>query len=48
VESEANGWAVQQVWGFQEIDGARRYARNIVCTKGNARETIRLVYDYTP
>lgn len=46
VESKDKGWTAKQVWGFQIIDGARRYARNIAVTKGSERVTVRLVYDY--
>lgn len=46
VESKDNGWEAKQVWGFQLVDGARRYCRNIVVTKNAEREAIRLVYDY--
>lgn len=46
VESVGNGWKGTQVWGFQIVDGERRYARNIVVTKGDKRVETRLVYDY--
>lgn len=46
VESVNNGWTAKQIWGFQEIDGARRYARNVVVTKGPERKEARLYYDY--
>ena len=48
VESKDNGWIARQIWGFQVIEGERRYCRNIVVTKGEERAAIRLVYDYTP
>ena len=46
VESKGNGWTARQVWGFQVIDGVRRYARNVVVTKGSERAAIRLVYNW--
>jgi hypothetical protein len=48
VDSKDNGWIARQIWGFQIIEGERRYCRNIVVTKGEERVTARLVYDYTP
>jgi len=40
-------WTVKQIWGFQVVDGARRYARNIVATTETGdRAEIRLLYDY--
>ncbi|EJT46962.1 hypothetical protein A1Q1_04205 [Trichosporon asahii var. asahii CBS 2479] len=45
-----NGWVAIQTWGFQNIavNGTteRRFARNIVVTKGKDRVEIRLVYDF--
>ncbi|KAB5579871.1 hypothetical protein GE09DRAFT_1080032 [Coniochaeta sp. 2T2.1] len=46
VESLESGWTARQVWGFQEIEGVRRYCRNIVVEKGAERVEIRLVYDF--
>ncbi|KAF9879774.1 hypothetical protein CkaCkLH20_02585 [Colletotrichum karsti] len=48
VESIDNGWTASQVWGFQTINGERRYARNVLVQKGGKRVEIRLVYDYLP
>ncbi len=46
-ESQAEGsWVAQQVWGFQTVDGERRYARNVVITKGDERVEFRVVYDF--
>lgn len=45
-KNEDNGWVAEQVWGFQLVDGERRYCRKVVVTKGSKREQIRLVYDY--
>jgi hypothetical protein len=47
VESVGNGWTATQVWGFQVVDGVRRYCRNIVVAKGSERVEMRLVYDYS-
>lgn len=46
VQSMTNDWVAHQLWGFQEIDGKRYYARMVVVTKGNERKTARLIYDY--
>ncbi len=46
VESLENGWTATQIWGFQVVNGERRYARNIVVAKESERVEIRLVYDY--
>jgi len=46
VESKTNGWTAEQIWGFQVVDGKRRYCRNIVVLKGSDRAAVRLVYDY--
>ncbi|KAI8266167.1 hypothetical protein K4K58_010303 [Colletotrichum sp. SAR11_239] len=48
VESIDNGWTATQIWGFQIIDGQRRYARNVLVQKGGKRVEIRLVYDWLP
>lgn len=46
VTSVNNGWEAKQVWGFQDKDGKRMYARNVVVTKGKERREARLYYDY--
>lgn len=46
VESQTNGWTARQVWGFQIVDGLRRYTRAIVVTKGSERVAVHLYYDY--
>ena len=48
VESLDNGWTATQIWGFQVVNGERRYCRNIVVAKGSERVEMRLVYDYLP
>ncbi|KAK2068715.1 hypothetical protein P8C59_003343 [Phyllachora maydis] len=47
-ESLDNGWVATQVWGFQRLEGERRYARNVVVVKGDERVECRLVYDFIP
>lgn len=44
--SVGNGWVARQIWGFQEFDGVRKYARNIVVKKGDKVERVTMVYDY--
>ncbi|KAI9723172.1 MAG: hypothetical protein M1828_004275 [Chrysothrix sp. TS-e1954] len=46
VTSMDSGWVASQVWAFQEVNGMRMYARNVVVTKGKDRKEARLVYDY--
>merc|ERR1712000_173118 len=31
------GWVAQQIWGFQQVDGLRRYCRNVLVTKDSER-----------
>ncbi|KAL7799136.1 hypothetical protein V8C37DRAFT_398960 [Trichoderma ceciliae] len=45
-ENKEKGWIAEQVWGFQIVNGERRYSRNVVVTKGEERAQIRLVYDF--
>lgn len=46
VESLENGWTARQIWGFQMVNGERRYCRNIVVRKGEEKVEFRLVYDW--
>ena len=46
VESQDYGWTADQVWGFQEVEGERRYCRNIIVVKEDQRAEFRFVYDY--
>ena len=46
VVSQDNGWTATQIWGFQDINGERRYCRNIVIAKGDQRAEFRFVYNY--
>uniref|UniRef100_A0A8H7ND64 Uncharacterized protein n=1 Tax=Bionectria ochroleuca TaxID=29856 RepID=A0A8H7ND64_BIOOC len=47
VESVGNGWTATQIWGFQKIEGERRYVRHVVVKKEDKTEVVKLVYDYT-
>lgn len=40
------GWTENQIWGFEIVDGKRRYTRRIVGKKGDKEQKLRLVYDY--
>lgn len=42
------GWSATQVWGFQDVDGERRYCRNLLVVKDDQRVECRFVYDYVP
>lgn len=44
--SQDSDWIADQIWGFETVDGVRRYTRRVLCKKGNKVETLRLVYDY--
>ncbi|KAH7129220.1 hypothetical protein EDB81DRAFT_697352 [Dactylonectria macrodidyma] len=44
--SQGNGWDATQVWGFQTVNGERRYCRRVLATKGKKRATVFFVYDY--
>lgn len=57
VESRTRDWVATQIWGFQTVDGERRYCRNILIqtVKRNDKNEIeeflqrhdfRFVYDY--
>ncbi|ETI28713.1 hypothetical protein G647_01164 [Cladophialophora carrionii CBS 160.54] len=43
---DAGGWQAEMVWGFEEINGERRYTRRIVVWKNAEFQRVRLVYDY--
>ncbi|KOS22492.1 hypothetical protein ESCO_002331 [Escovopsis weberi] len=43
---EKGGWTAWQVWGFREIGGERRHARNVVAKRGGEARRIVLYYDY--
>ncbi|KAF7550963.1 hypothetical protein G7Z17_g5379 [Cylindrodendrum hubeiense] len=45
-ESQGNGWDATQIWGFQTVNGERRYCRRALVTKGKKRATFLSVYDY--
>jgi hypothetical protein len=42
----SGGWTAIQIWGFQVVDGERRYVRNVVVQKDDQRAEFRLVYDW--
>ena len=46
VENDEAGWIVNQIWGFQVIDGERRWARNLVAKKDEKILKEKLVYDW--
>ena len=39
-------WTAEQVWGFEEINGERRYTRRLIVWKDGKEEKCRLVYNY--
>ncbi|KAL3462530.1 hypothetical protein BJX64DRAFT_288218 [Aspergillus heterothallicus] len=46
ITNEEAGWTIDQVWGFEEIDGKRYHTRRSVLVKGDAVERGRIVYNY--
>ncbi|KAI0184241.1 hypothetical protein EV127DRAFT_516271 [Xylaria flabelliformis] len=46
VHSAEDGWTGTQVWGFQMVNGKRRYVRNIVVAKGDESHRFRMIYDW--
>ncbi|PGH28361.1 hypothetical protein GX50_08903 [[Emmonsia] crescens] len=46
VRNQEAGWTGEQIWGFEMIDGVRRYTRRIVVAKGSQVEKVRLVYTF--
>ncbi|KAL2041348.1 hypothetical protein N7G274_005730 [Stereocaulon virgatum] len=45
-ENVEKGWTADQIWGFEQINGERRYVRHVVVRKGDDWKQARLVYDY--
>jgi hypothetical protein len=48
ITNEEAGWTIDQVWGFEEINGERYHTRRSVLVKGDAVERGRIVYNYVP
>ncbi|EPS33669.1 hypothetical protein POX_a01335 [Penicillium oxalicum] len=46
VVNEESGWTAEQIWGFEVINGERRYTRRVAVVKGKKVEMARLVYEY--
>ena len=46
VESQGNGWTANQLWGFAETGGVRKYTRRVIVKKGKEIKRARLVYDF--
>lgn len=42
------GWTAVQIWGFQIINGERRYVRQVVVEKDGKVEQVKMVYDWLP
>lgn len=43
---DGGNWIAEQNWGFEEINGERRYTRRVVVWKNGKQQRARLVYDY--
>ncbi|KAH6650458.1 hypothetical protein F5144DRAFT_523685 [Chaetomium tenue] len=46
LRSEPMGWAATTVWGFEVIDGVRRFVKHNSTIKGEKVEKAKLVFDY--
>ncbi|KAL4881105.1 hypothetical protein BJY04DRAFT_218622 [Aspergillus karnatakaensis] len=46
ISNEEGGWTIDQVWGFEEINGERYHTRRSVLIKGEAVERGRIVYRF--
>ena len=46
VESLADTWTAQQVWGMSEVNGERRQVRKVLAKKGSKEHKITIVYDW--
>nr|KMM65927.1 LOW QUALITY PROTEIN: hypothetical protein CPAG_02268 [Coccidioides posadasii RMSCC 3488] len=46
VESVNDGWTAEQIWGFENINGVRKYTRRVVAEKKGKVIRARLVYDF--
>lgn len=43
---DGGNWIAEQIWGFEEVDGERRYTRRVLVWKNGKKQQARLVYDY--
>jgi len=43
---DGGDWIAEQVWGFEEVNGERRYTRRVIVWKNGQEQRARLVYDY--
>jgi hypothetical protein len=39
-------WTLEQVWGFELLDGKRYHTKRLVAMNGKKEALVRLVYDY--
>lgn len=39
-------WTVEQIWGFEVVDGQKRHTRRVIAKRGKEEHKIRLVYDW--
>jgi hypothetical protein len=46
VENEKAGWKAIQHWGFEVINGERRYVRHSIVWNKKDKKSIKLIYDY--
>ncbi|KAL4794075.1 hypothetical protein BDV19DRAFT_390585 [Aspergillus venezuelensis] len=47
ITNNEGGWTMEQVWGFEEIDGKKYHTRRSIVKKGDAVERGKLVYNYS-
>ena len=46
VESKVNGWSTEGTWGFEQVEGERRFTRTSVTTTTGDQVVAKLVYDF--
>ncbi len=46
VESKVNGWSTEGIWGFEQVEGERRFTRTSVTTTTGDQVVAKLVYDF--
>ncbi|KAK4157707.1 hypothetical protein C8A00DRAFT_29391 [Chaetomidium leptoderma] len=46
LNSDINGWTATTLWGFEMVNGERRFCKYNTTIKGEKRATAKMVYDY--
>lgn len=45
-QDDGYGWTAEQAWGFETVEGERRYTRRIAVAKDGKYELVRFVYTF--